>query len=43
LNEKLAPVTWYREILHDDRTSNAEQLLIRPFFVKIQNTNVAGG
>jgi hypothetical protein len=41
VDAKLAPVTWDHEMLYTDRSSNNEQLLIRPFLSKTKNTNMA--
>jgi hypothetical protein len=39
--QNLHQSTWDDEILHTDRSSKDEQLLIRPFLSKTKNTNMA--
>jgi hypothetical protein len=41
VDENLHQSTWDHEILHADRSSKDEQLLIRPFLLKTKNTNMA--
>jgi hypothetical protein len=39
--QNLHQSTWDHEILYTDRSSNDEQLLMRPFLSRIKNTNMA--
>jgi hypothetical protein len=41
VDAKLHQSTWDHEILYNDRSSNDEQLLMRPFLSKTKNTNMA--
>jgi hypothetical protein len=44
VDEKLYHSTWYHAVLNADRSSEDEQLLMRPVFRKDKKTtNVAGG
>jgi hypothetical protein len=38
--QKLHQSTWDHEILYTDRSSNDEQLLIKPFLSQTKNTNM---
>jgi hypothetical protein len=40
--QKLHQSTWYHEILHTDRSSKDEQLLIRPFLSKTKKYEHGG-